>query len=190
MFSAALVVINDDALVHLEALEQKVGLEVGVAVVGAPAPRSAWPAASRPRPAGVIDVELLGRRERSVQVFLRLPDVLVDDRREVDLVEVHAELGGEDFGGEGLARAARAAQERFHTLSRLGAKGLAQNVREALPVPAAGIDLVQPRGDDRTHDEIIPPGSRIEAYREGIERIPPDLPNRRSNLLRSDSVSA
>jgi hypothetical protein len=80
---------HDDALVVLQPLQEVVGLQVGVAVVG----RLDVGAAAQ-QPLAIVEqqdhVEFFGGREDAVQVFLRLADVFVDDGGEVDAVEVEA----------------------------------------------------------------------------------------------------
>ena len=80
-----------DAVERLHALQQVGGLDVRVAVV-----RVAHLGALAEQRVGLVEeqdaVDLVGLGEDLVEVLLGLADVLVDDRGEVDRVEVEAEL--------------------------------------------------------------------------------------------------
>ena len=95
----------------LHALQQVGDLDVGVAVAGVL--DLAAPAEQRVCLVEEQDsVGRLGLREHSGEVLLGLPDVLIDDRREVDPVEVELERGGDHAGRHRLAGPARPGEQR------------------------------------------------------------------------------
>ena len=52
------------------------------------------------------------RSKDLAQMLRRLADVLADHRGEIDPKQIHLQLGGDDLGGHGLARAGRPAEQR------------------------------------------------------------------------------
>lgn len=102
-----------DAVEGLQPLEQVGALHVGVLVVRV--------LDLRPLPedgVGLVEeqygVGAVGLGEDALQVLLGLADVLVDDRGELDDVEIEAEFGGDDLGGERLAGAGLAREQSEH----------------------------------------------------------------------------
>ena len=73
-------------------------------------------------------VDAVGLVEDAVEVLLRLADVLVDDRGEVDDVEIEAEIGGDDLGRQRLAGPRVAGEQCGHA-------GPARRVRHPSPTP-------------------------------------------------------
>ena len=101
---------DDDAVVLLHPLQQVADLDVGVAVVGV-----LDLGALAEDGVGLVEEQdgvAVGRLvEDAVEVLLGLADVLADHRRQVDLVQLEAQLGGDDLGGHRLAGAGRAGEE-------------------------------------------------------------------------------
>ena len=93
-----------DAVEGLHALEQVGDLDVGVAVA-----RVLDLGALAEERVGLVEeqhgVDPVGLGEDPVEVLLGLADVLVDDGREVDDVQVEAEVAGDDLRGHRLAGA-------------------------------------------------------------------------------------
>ena len=103
-FARRFVVRIASAVEALHPLEQVGDLDVGVAVAGV----LDLGALAEER-VGLVEeqdaVDPVGLREDPVEVLLGLADVLVDDRREVDDVEVEPEVAGDDLGRHRLAGA-------------------------------------------------------------------------------------
>ena len=99
------------AVEPLHPLQQVGDLDVGVAIVGV----LDLGALAEDR-VGLVEeqhaVDAVGLGEDPVEVLLGLADVLVDDRREVDHVEVEAEVAGDDLGRHRLAGAGVAGEQR------------------------------------------------------------------------------
>src|SRR5262249_28567973 len=70
---------------------------------------------------GLVEKEdgagILGSGEYSIEILLRLTDVLAHHAGEVDLVQLEAQLTGEDLGGQRLARAGWAREQCGHALA-------------------------------------------------------------------------
>src|ERR671920_409475 len=106
------------------------------------------------------------------QVLLGLADVLVDDRREVYAVNVRLEDGGEDFGGERLARPRRAVEERAHAAVDRVAEASAEVGEQALAVAATPLQLGQLRRGRVVDDDLAPVAADFEPLRERVELLP------------------
>ena len=100
-----------DAVERLHPLEQVGDLDVRVAVAGV-----LDLGALAEQRVGLVEqqdpVDPVGLGEDPVEVLLGLADVLVDDGREVDDVEVEAEVAGDDLGRHRLARPRVAGEQR------------------------------------------------------------------------------
>ena len=99
------------AAVRFHALQQIAHLDVGVAIVAV-----AHLAAFAEERIGLVEEQdraaVLRGVEHPAQVLFGFADVLAHHRGQIDPIEIETQLAGEHFGRHGLARAARAGEER------------------------------------------------------------------------------
>ena len=162
---------DGQAVERLHPLQQVGDLDVGVAVA-----RVAHLGALAEERVGLVEeqhaVDAVGLGEDPVEVLLGLADVLVDDRGEVDDVEVEAELAGDDLGATSscpcpespansavIAGAARGAAGRMSPLVEHDARGGAP----ARPARAAATPT------SRRQDEVGPADARLDAAGEALQ---------------------
>jgi hypothetical protein len=126
------------------------------------------------------DVHRFGVTQQPVQVFLRVPDIFVEDRRKVHAVHVPAERRREHAGGERLAGSGGPREQGAH--AHACAKRIL--VEQVVAMPAAPLEIEELRGHGRRHDEILP------AQRLGRQPVSPDFedviaqrPRRRAHVL-------
>ena len=168
-FARRLVVRIASAVERLHPLEQVGDLDVRVAVA-----RVLDLGALAEQRVGLVEqqdaVHAVGLGEDPVEVLLGLADVLVDDGREVDDVEVEAEVAGDDLRRHRLARPGVAGEQA----------GDAAGPRAALaPIPHSPTTLSRCRAravssrswrlDDRRQDEVRPADDRLDPAREALE---------------------
>ena len=160
---------DDRARVALHLLQQVGDLDVGVAVV-----RVGDLGALAEQRVGLVEEEdrvgARGGLEDAVEVLLRLPDVLRDDRGEVDAEELEPELGAEHLGGHRLA-GARLAREQH--LEPLGARdgALVAPLREhAVAVAEVGGDRAEHLALAVGQDEVRPAVARGQLRGELAEQ--------------------
>src|SRR5215218_3947753 len=145
---------EQDAFEAFDPLKQEVGLEVGIAVVGVAD-------VGAPRHQGIAFVEqqdavaILGGGDGTVEILLRLADVLADRRRQIDPEQDLAEVGRQAPGRERLAGAARADEQRADA----GPARLARD-RERLPVATAQGERREILRRELVEDEEIVRGRR------------------------------
>ena len=139
----------------LHALQQVGALDVGVAVV-----RVLHLGALAEDRVGLVEEQhgVRARRgsEDALEVLLGLADVLVDDRREVDDVEVEAELAGDDLGGHRLAGARVAREQRDDAVPATAARAHAPVAEHLLAVPGPQLDLAQRAQRPGRQHEVVP----------------------------------
>jgi hypothetical protein len=103
---------DHDPGVRLHPLQQVVHLEVGVAIVDGLAPRVRLPNSASASSNSKHRVAGLGGVEQLAEVLLGLADPLAHHLREIDLVQVQAQLVGDDARHHRLAGAGRAGQQQ------------------------------------------------------------------------------
>ncbi len=145
-----------DAVEQLHALQQVCDLDVGVAVARVRDLR-----ALAEERIGLVEeqhgVHALGVREDAVEVLLGLSDVLVDDGREVDHVQVETEIVGDDLGRHRLAGAGVAREEAGDAAPLGRAPAEAPLVEHQLAMTRACGQLAQLCDLLAGQDEIIEP---------------------------------
>ena len=144
---------EDDALVVFQPLQEIIGLQVGVAVVGV-----AYICSIGHQGIALIEqqhhVQLFGAREHLVQVAFGLADVFIDHRCQVHTVEVHLQLCSQHPGAKGLARAAGAAEESAHAARQIVGEGQARVIAQRLALVATCLQGSQLRCRCRADDEF------------------------------------
>ena len=133
---------HGQALERLHPLQEVGGLHVGVAVLGVP---DVGPLAEEG--VGLVEeqdaVHPLGLGEDPVEVLLGLAHVLVDDRRQVDHVQVEPERAGQHLGRHRLAGARLAGEEGLDASAPGSAVGQAPLVEHPFPPPHPGRQLLE-----------------------------------------------
>ena len=111
-----------NAFVVFEALQEIIGLQIGIAVVGV----AHLGPIGHQRIALVQQqhhVKFLGTRKHLVQVALGLADVFIHDRSQVHAVEVHLQLRRQHSRPQCLACSTRTAEQRAHASGEVVCKG-------------------------------------------------------------------
>ena len=114
-------------------------------------------------------VDPIGLDEDPVEVLLGLADVLVHDRRQVDDIEVKAEIGGNNLGRHRLAHAGVARKEPGDALAARRAGTHAPRVEHPLPVACPGGQLPELDDDVVGQHEVTPVHLRADAPREALQ---------------------
>ena len=180
---------DENALVALQPLEQEVGLQIGVAVVGV----AHVGALGHQRVALVQqqdDVQLLGPREDLIEVALRLADVLVDHRRQIDAVDVHLQRPGQRPRSQRLARAARPAEHGPHAARQGVAKGRAGVGQQRLAPAAARLQQTQVVHRQRVDHQRRPAVNRGQRRGQRLQCLPVQHPRRLPGVLHGVAVAA
>ncbi len=146
---------DGDAIEQLHALEQVRNLDIGVSIMGVLDVRAL--AEHRVRlveQQHTVDAIRLG--EDAVEVLLRLTDVLVDDRRQVDDIQVQAKVVGHDFRGHRFSRArvAREQGRQAATLDRGAAH--APGIEDQVPIASTRGQLVELHRDLVGEHQVAP----------------------------------
>ena len=103
----------------------------------------------------------------SFEVLLGLADVLADDRRQVDLVQVQPQNAGHHLGGQRLSGAGRPGEQRHHS-GRRHRRELPPAVHDvAAPVPGGQFAPV-PHVVGRQH-QVVPPSPRPDPHRHPVQ---------------------
>ena len=164
-----------EAAIGLHPLQQIGDLDIGVAVVTV-----LHLAAFAEQRVGLVEQQhraaVLRRVEHAPQVLLGLPDVLADDRREVDAIEVEAEFLREHLGRQGLSGAALAAEQHGDAESAFAARRKAPVVVHAPALAHLRGNLVQNLDLSRRQNEIVPARRADDPRREIVERIATGIP--------------
>jgi hypothetical protein len=112
---------------------------------------------------------VLGCVEQSGQVLLGLPDVLAHRLAEVDHDQVEAQVGGECLGREGLARPARAGEQRGGPDAEARPCGEAPVVHDPAALSHAGSQRVQLCQALLGEDEVVPRRARLDEPSQSVE---------------------
>jgi hypothetical protein len=115
-------------------------------------------------------VRAVGGAEDALEVLLGLPDVLRDDGREIDAVEVQAELGAEHLRAHGLAGAGLAREQDLQPLGPGDGLLVAPVGEDAVAVPEVGGDRAQQHALALGHDEVLPAVRGVQPRGELPER--------------------
>ena len=169
----------------LHALQQVGALDVRVAVV-----RVLHLGALAEDRVGLVEEQhgVRARRgpEDALEVLLGLADVLVDDGREVDDVQVEAQAAGDDLGRHRLAGARVAREQRDDAVPAPAAGPHAPVAEHLLAVPGAQLDLAQrvqrPGGSTRSSQ----PTAGVDPAGEPVERRGVLGPGARGEVLGGD----
>ena len=139
----------------LEPLEQVGALDVGVPVVGV-----AHLAPLAEDGVRLVEeqhrVDPAGLGEDPLEVLLGLPDVLVDDRGQVDRVQVQPEVGGDHLGGHGLAGAGVAGEQRGHAAAAAAALAHPPVDEHLVAVPGPGGQLLERPAYAGCQHQVVP----------------------------------
>ncbi|MNF84921.1 hypothetical protein D3C84_673020 [compost metagenome] len=110
-----------------------------------------------------------GRGEYPRQVFLGLADVLADQRRQIDAVEVQPQFIGQHFGGQGLAGAAAAGEQGADTQATVAACGKAPVAIHPGALADLGRQCTQ-AGQGRVRQyQIVPAGAGVHPFRQVLQ---------------------
>jgi hypothetical protein len=155
-------------LISLHALQQVADFDVGVAVVavldlGALAEQGV----------GFVEEQdgaaVFGGVENLAQVLLGFADVFADHGRQVDAVEVELQGVGQHLGGERLAGAALAGEQRGEAEAAAALGGEAPFFLDLEALAQVGGNLAQHGELGFRQDEAVPVGRRFEALGEIVE---------------------
>ena len=150
------------------ALQQVVDLDIGVAVVAV-----LDLAALAEEGVGLVEEEdrpaVLRGIEEAAQVFLGLADVFADHRREVDAIEVEAQVVGDHLGCHGLAGAALARKEGVDAQAAVHLVGKPPFFVDLAALHHLVRDLVQHVRLFVGQHQIVPRGFGVQALSQGIQ---------------------
>src|SRR6266542_3703563 len=175
---------DHDAVEGLQPLQQEVGLQVGVPVVGV----ADLGTAGHQRVALVEqqqDVELLGPGEDAVEVAFGLTYVLVDHGGQIDAVDVEVQPGRQMARGERLAGTARSAEQGADAAVDRTRPGAADVGSEALALAATGQQGRQLASRGGTQHRRRTGGERVEPGRKGFQGLPLERAGRGTGISRS-----
>ena len=157
---------HDQPVVRLQPLQQVRHLDVGVAVVGV-----LDLGALAEQGVGLVeeehDVAGAGGVEHLLEVLLGLADVLADHRRQVELEHVEAEVAGDDLGGQRLAGAGGAGEQRHEAPRR-------RRLEPPVVVHLVGVAVPRRQLAEQgealgAHDDVVPRAGRADAPGEVLE---------------------
>src|SRR3569623_2044712 len=145
---------DGETAITLHALQEIGELDVGVAVVtvlhlAAFAEQRIGLVEQQHRAAG------LGGTEQAFEVFLGLADVFAHHRGEVDAIKIAPEVGGDDLGREGLARAALAREQRTNAEAARPLRGVAPLLVDRRAMMHLVRDVAQDRELARRQHEFV-----------------------------------
>src|SRR6185295_2245892 len=109
--------------------------------------------------------------EDPAEVLLGLADPLADHRREIDLVELEAELGRDHRRRERLAGARRAGEQQAQALAAGQLAIEAPAVEHRAAVARVVAQLAQPLYAVAGQDEVVPCRARGDLAREAPEPL-------------------
>ncbi len=159
---------DGDAVEALHPLEQVGHLDVGV-----PVARVLDLGALAEQGVGLVEqqhaVDPVGLGEDAVQVLLGLADVLVDDGREVDHVQVQPEVAGEDLGRHRLAGAGIAGEQGRHPTTAGGGVPHPPLADDPVAVPCPRRDLAQLGVHRPGQDQVVPARDGLHPAGEALE---------------------
>ena len=112
---------------------------------------------------------LFGRVENLLQVLFGLADVLADHRRKVDAVEIEAQLASQHFGGERLAGAAGAGEQRAQSETALTLVGKSPALVNLQPLLHLRGEMPQDELLQFRQDQIVPGGARHDTLGKVLE---------------------
>src|SRR5262249_45603168 len=120
----------------------------------------------------------LGLVEDATEVLLRLADVLADDGREIDAIQVEPERAGHHLRRHRLAGAARTREQDVHSRAQWKPRAEAPFLEHEPALLDALADLEELALAVRRKDEIVEPEHRLDASRL-LAELPPGLRARR-----------
>src|SRR5262249_43807691 len=124
-----------------------------------------------------------------IQALFGLANVLIDNGGEIQPIQVHLKLRGQQAGGKRLASAAWPGKEGAHSGVELRPERGADKAAKALAVATAILEIGQLTQDLRSDRELTPATARENKRGERFQDLPVQPPDRLLDVGDGDRVA-